>query len=72
MSVPTVACGALPRHPEVVVDHHVNGTALQRHVGRLAAAEALHLEVEAVLGVEPVVLMTSSSQLTVPSRPSLR
>ena len=41
---------------KIVVDDRVDRLALQRHVGRLAAAEALHLEGEAALRVEAVVL----------------
>ena len=51
-----LAVGALARHPEIVVDDRVDRSALERHVGRLAAAEALDLQVEIVLGVELVVL----------------
>lgn len=51
-----LAGGALARDPEKVVDDRVDRLALERHVGRLTAAEALHLELEAALLVEAVML----------------
>jgi hypothetical protein len=50
-----LAVAALARHPQVVVDDRIHGLALERDVGRLAAAETLDLEGEVARLVQAVV-----------------